>query len=54
MTVPETSQSEIYAAAAVLGVELEPATINVEMPFVSSGILANYKSIVVGSLTSGH
>jgi translation initiation factor 6 len=37
----------------VFGVELEPATINGGIPYVSSAILVNNHAIVVGSLTSG-
>lgn len=50
---PETEEEDIRAVSQVLGVELEPATINGGSPFVSSGILANNKSMVVGSLTNG-
>lgn len=50
---PETRQADIDAVSSVLKVKVEPATINGGVPFVSSGILANNKSIVVGSLTSG-
>jgi len=34
-------------------VNVEPATINGGIPFVSSGILANSNAVVVGNLTSG-
>jgi len=37
----------------VLGVNLEPATINGGIPFVSSGMLANSNAVVVGNLTNG-
>ena len=50
---PETEEEDIRTISQVLGVELEPATINGGSPFVSSGILANNKSMVVGSLTNG-
>jgi translation initiation factor 6 len=50
---PETEEEDIRTVSQVLGVELEPATINGGSPFVSSGILANNKSMVVGSLTNG-
>jgi len=39
--------------ANVLGVKLEHATINNGVPFVESGILANNKAVVVGSMTTG-
>lgn len=50
---PETEEEDVRTISQVLGVELEPATINGGSPFVSSGILANNKSMVVGSLTNG-
>lgn len=50
---PETEEEDVKAISQVLGVELEPATINGGSPFVSSGILANNRSMVVGSLTNG-
>ena len=50
---PETYDDDIKIISNVLKVNIEPATINGGIPFVSSGILANNKSIVVGSMTSG-
>lgn len=50
---PETDDEDIKTISSVLGVNVEPATINGGIPFVSSGILANNKSIVVGTLTNG-
>jgi len=50
---PETEEEDVRTISQVLGVDLEPATINGGSPFVSSGILANNKSMVVGSLTNG-
>jgi len=50
---PETEEEDIRTISKVLGAELEPATINGGSPFVSSGILVNNKSMVVGSLTNG-
>ena len=50
---PETDEEDIRKISDVLGVDLEPATINGGIPFVASGVLANNKSIVVGSFTSG-
>lgn len=50
---PATEEEDIKAASQVLGVELEPATINGGTPYVSSGILANNSSLVVGTLTNG-
>lgn len=50
---PATEEEDVRVISQVLGVDLEPATINGGSPFVSSGILANNKSMVVGSLTNG-
>ena len=50
---PETDEHDIKIISSVLGVKVEAATINGGVPFVSSGILANNNSIVVGRLTSG-
>ena len=50
---PETDEEDIRSISNVLGVKLEPATINGGIPYVSSGILANNHSIVVGNLTTG-
>ena len=50
---PETDEEDIRKISDVLGVNIEPATINGGIPFVASGVLANNKSIVVGSFTSG-
>jgi translation initiation factor 6 len=37
----------------ILKVDVEPATINGGIPYLSSGIIANSNSVVVGSLTTG-
>ena len=50
---PETDDDDIRKIGDVLGVNLDPATINGGIPFVASGVLANNKSIVVGSFTNG-
>ena len=50
---PETDEEDIKNLKNILGVNIEPATINGGLPFLSSGILANSKSMVVGSLTNG-
>lgn len=50
---PSTEEDDIKAISQVLGVELEPATINGGSPFLSAGILANNKALVVGTLTNG-
>ena len=50
---PETDDEDIKEISSVVGVDLEPATINGGVPFLSSGVIANNKSVVVGSFTSG-
>ena len=50
---PDTEENDIKIMSEVLGVELEAATINGGIPFVASGILANNKSLIVGTLTNG-
>jgi translation initiation factor 6 len=50
---PETDDEDIKSISDVLKVKLEPATINGGIPYISSGILANNKSVVVGNLTNG-
>ena len=50
---PETDEEDIKIIKNILNVNVEPATINGGLPFLSSGLLANNKSVVVGSLTNG-
>ena len=50
---PKSTEEEIEIISEALQVEVEPLTINGGVPFLSSGIIANSKSLVVGSLTSG-
>ncbi len=50
---PDTEEGDIKMMSDVLGVKLEAATINGGIPYVASGILANNKSLVVGTLTNG-
>ena len=50
---PEADEEDIKNFSNILGVNVEPATINGGIPFVSSGILANSNAVVVGNLTSG-
>jgi translation initiation factor 6 len=50
---PETDDEDMKTISNLLGVKIEAATINGGIPFVSSGILANNKSVVVGSITNG-
>ncbi len=50
---PKTSDEEISTIHDMLGVDVEPATVNGGVPFVAAGLVANSKSVVVGSLTTG-
>ncbi|CDI05126.1 translation initiation factor IF-6 [Candidatus Nitrosotenuis uzonensis] len=50
---PETDEDDIREVSDILKVKVEPATINGGIPYVSSGILANNKAVVVGNLTNG-
>ena len=50
---PETDEDDVKMIGKALGVELEPATINGGIPYLSSGILVNNNAMIVGSLTSG-
>lgn len=50
---PNTSEEEITIIHDMLKVNVEPATINCGIPFVSSGIVANSRNAIVGTLTSG-
>lgn len=50
---PLANDSEISRISEILQVEAEPATVNGGSPFLSSGILANFSSVIVGNLTTG-
>ncbi len=50
---PQTDERTLDAVSNVMGVKIEHATINGGVPYLASGILANNKAVVVGSLTSG-
>ena len=50
---PKASEDEIKAISEVLQVPAEELTVNGGIPFLSSGVVANTNSVVVGSLTSG-
>ena len=50
---PEANEEDMKMFANVLGVKIEHSSINNGIPYVSSGILANNHTIVVGSLTTG-
>ena len=50
---PETDEEDVKRIAGVLGVRIEHSSVNNGIPYVSSGILANNHSLVVGSMTTG-
>ena len=50
---PIATEQEIATISEYLGFEPEPATVNGGIPFVSSGLVGNSKSILVGPLTRG-
>jgi translation initiation factor 6 len=50
---PKATEDEIRQVSEILQVPAEPVTINGGVPFLSSGIVANTRAVVVGSLTSG-
>lgn len=53
LTHPKISFEEKVKLERILGVESEACTVNNGVPFPKSGVLANSKGAVVGSLTSG-
>lgn len=50
---PKATEDEVIEISEILRVAAEPVTVNGGVPFLSSGIIANSKSVVVGNLTSG-
>lgn len=50
---PLADEHEIQRISEILHTRVEPSTINNGVPYVSSGILANNKAIVVGGQTTG-
>ena len=50
---PKANDAEINRISEILQVEAEPATVNGGSPFLSSGIIANFSSVIVGNLTTG-
>ncbi len=50
---PIANDSEISRISEILQVEAEAATVNGGSPFLSSGIIANFSSVIVGNLTTG-
>lgn len=50
---PETDEEDVKVFSNVLGVQMEPVTVNGGVPFVSSGMLVNNNTAIVGSFTTG-
>ncbi|MEM2856944.1 MAG: translation initiation factor IF-6 [Candidatus Nitrosocaldaceae archaeon] len=50
---PKVSDEQLEMIMDVLKVYAEPSTVNGGVPFVSTGIVANSNSVVVGDLTTG-
>ncbi|MCP8321456.1 MAG: translation initiation factor IF-6 [archaeon] len=50
---PHASETEVRRIHDILKVDAEPSTINNGVPYVASGIIANSKNAIVGSLTNG-
>ena len=50
---PKATDEEIKKISDILKVPVEPVTVNGGIPFLSYGMLANSKSVIVGSPTSG-
>jgi translation initiation factor 6 len=50
---PKASEKEVETVSTILKVDVEPLTINGGVPYLSSGLICNSKSLVVGSLTTG-
>jgi len=50
---PGADEEDIKDLSNILGVNIEPTTINGGIPLVSSGMLANSHAVVVGNLTNG-
>lgn len=50
---PKATEQEVEMISSVLKVETEPLTINGGIPYLSSGMVWNSKSLIVGSLTTG-
>jgi translation initiation factor 6 len=50
---PNANDAEINRISEILQIEVEPATVNGGSPFLSSGLIANFSSVIVGSLTTG-
>lgn len=52
-TYPNLKDEETSKISELLGVEASPASVNGGVPYIASGIVANSKNAIVGSLTTG-
>jgi translation initiation factor 6 len=50
---PNANDAEVNRISETLQIEAEPATVNGGSPFLSSGLIANFSSVIVGNLTTG-
>lgn len=50
---PKATEQEVEVISSVLKVEAEPLTINGGIPYLSSGMIWNSRSLIVGTLTTG-
>jgi translation initiation factor 6 len=50
---PIATEEEVQNLSEILKVDVEPATVNGGIPYLSSGIATNSKSMIVGTLTTG-
>ncbi|MCP8307804.1 MAG: translation initiation factor IF-6 [archaeon] len=50
---PRASEAEVKRIYDILKADVEPSTVNNGVPYVASGIVANSKNAVVGSITNG-
>ena len=50
---PRASEAEVKRIHEIVKADVEPSTVNNGVPYVASGIIANSKNAVVGSLTNG-
>ena len=50
---PMADEEDVRDVADILGTRVEPSTVNNGVPFVNSGVLANDKAVLAGSLTTG-
>lgn len=50
---PKATEQEVETISSILKVEVEPLTINGGIPYLSSGMVWNSKSLLVGTLTTG-